>query len=333
MADDLIRDLADDLIRDLADEPNPTDSMRLAIDDTSYTEAHSVTKVNLFADEVTAREDSDDEIALSVGLNTDYTYKPIETSQYIKTTDFVTAGLTPSVNSACELLDAAIFAMNNKLFLEIFYNFTNAQLLAIKTTPVTIYAALAGYFVNCHDVIGKHNFNATPFSGDIRSATLDFKLNNIKIASLPFALLSATQDTIYKGAVEENVILTPNNGIVATADEDYTSGGGTVRARLLIELLPDDLQGLTPTNCCNTPIYGSFTSADLVADILTITHGLGTTMILGVAITDDSSDVVTYQFTLGDSVGANEDTKISIDFTGVTVTGTWSYYFIAFKVS
>lgn len=323
--------MADELIRNLTDEPVPTGSMRLAIDDTSYTETHSVTMDNLFADEITARESADDEIALSVGLNTDYSYKPIETSQYIKSSDFVTAGITASVNGACELLDAAIYAMNNKLFLEIFYNFTNAQLLAINTTPITIYASVAGYFVNCHDVIGKHNFDTSEFIGE--GNDLEFKVNNIKIASLPFALLSATQDTIYKGAVEENVILTPNFGIVATSDINYSNGGGTIRARLLIELLPDDLQGLTPTNCCNTPIYGTFSNADLVADKLTITHNLGTTMVLGVAITDNNSDVVTYQFVLGDGAGNNEDTKITIDFTGVTVTGTWQYYFIAFQVS
>ena len=326
--------MADELIRNLTDEPAPTGSMRLVIDDTSYTEAHSVTVDNLFADEITARESVDDEIALSVGLNTDYSYKPIETSQYIKSSDFVSAGVTASVNGACELLDAAIYAMNNKLFLEIFYNFTTAQLLAINTTPITIYASVAGYFVNCHDVIGKHNFDTSAFTGLIlANESLDFKVNNIKIASLPFALLSATQDTIYKGKVEENVILTPNFGIVATSDIDYSNGGGTVRARLLIELLPDDLQGLTPTNCCNTPIYGTFSNADLVADKLTITHNLGTTMVLGVAITDNNSDVVTYQFVLGDGAGNNEDTKITIDFTGVTVTGTWQYYFIAFQVS
>lgn len=326
--------MADELIRNLTDEPAPTGSMRLAIDDTSYTEAHSVTVDNLFTDEVTARESADDEIASSVGLNTDYSYKPIETSQYIKSSDFVSAGITASVNGACELLDAAIYAMNNKLFLEIFYNFTTAQLLAINTTPITIYASVPGYFVNCHDVIGKHNFDTSAFTGLIlANESLDFKVNNIKIASLPFALLSATQDTIYKGKVEENVILTPNFGIVATSDIDYLNGGGTVRARLLIELLPDDLQGLTPTNCCNTPIYGTFSNADLVADKLTITHNLGTTMVLGVAITDNNSDVVTYQFVLGDGAGNNEDTKITIDFTGVTVTGTWQYYFIAFQVS
>ena len=326
--------MADELIRNLTDEPAPTGSMRLVIDDTSYTEAHSVTVDNLFADEITARESADDEIALSVGLNTDYSYKPIETSQYIKSSDFVSAGVTASVNGACELLDAAIYAMNNKLFLEIFYNFTTAQLLAINTTPITIYASVPGYFVNCHDVIGKHNFDTSAFTGLIlANESLDFKVNNIKIASLPFALLSATQDTIYKGKVEENVILTPNFGIVATSDINYSNGGGTVRARLLIELLPDDLQGLTPTNCCNTPIYGTFSNADLVADKLTITHNLGTTMVLGVAITDNNSDVVTYQFVLGDGAGNNEDTKITIDFTGVTVTGTWQYYFIAFQVS
>ena len=326
--------MADELIRNLTDESVPTGSMRLAIDDTSYTEAHSVTVDNLFADEITARETADDEIASSVGLNTDYSYKPIETSQYIKSSDFVSAGITASVNGACELLDAAIYAMNNKLFLEIFYNFTTAQLLAINTTPITIYASVPGYFVNCHDVIGKHNFDTSAFTGLIlANESLDFKVNNIKIASLPFALLSATQDTIYKGKVEENVILTPNFGIVATSDINYSNGGGTVRARLLIELLPDDLQGLTPTNCCNTPIYGTFSNADLVADKLTITHNLGTTMILGVAITDNNSDVVTYQFVLGDGAGNNEDTKITIDFTGVTVTGTWQYYFIAFQVS
>ena len=326
--------MADELIRNLTDEPAPTGSMRLVIDDTSYTETHSVTVDNLFADEVTARETADDEIASSVGLNADYSYKPIETSQYIKSSDFVSAGVTASVNGACELLDAAIYAMNNKLFLEIFYNFTTAQLLAINTTPITIYASVPGYFVNCHDVIGKHNFDTSAFTGLIlANESLDFKVNNIKIASLPFALLSATQDTIYKGKVEENVILTPNFGIVATSDINYSNGGGTVRARLLIELLPDDLQGLTPTNCCNTPIYGTFSNADLVADKLTITHNLGTTMILGVAITDNNSDVVTYQFVLGDGAGNNEDTKITIDFTGVTVTGTWQYYFIAFQVS
>lgn len=155
--------MADELIRNLTDEPVPTGSMRLVIDDTSYTEAHSVTVDNLFADEITARESADDEIASSVGLNTDYSYKPIETSQYIKSSDFVSAGITASVNGACELLDAAIYAMNNKLFLEIFYNFTTAQLLAINTTPITIYASVPGYFVNCHDVIGKHNFDTSAF--------------------------------------------------------------------------------------------------------------------------------------------------------------------------
>ena len=56
-------------------------------------------------------------------------------------------------------------------------------------------------------------------------------------------------------------------------------------------------------------------------------------MILGVAITDNNSDVVTYQFVLGDGAGNNEDTKITINFAGVPITGTWQYYFIAFQVS
>ena len=321
----------DTRIKDLPDEPIVVGSYRLPIDDDSFTDFKSATVDNLLLPEATIRETNDDLLAVSSGFNADYTYNPIDTSHYIKSSDFVAAGLSADHRSACELLDAAIYALNNKLFLEIYYNFSNTNLLYLNSTPLTIYAAVAGYFVNVHDVVGIHTFNSHKYLTD--SNDIEFQINSVKVASLPYELVETGADSIFKGTVYEDVQLASNMAITATAASDFEGGHGTVRARLLIELLDTSMSGATPSNCCNIPVQGTFTNGDLVADKLTITHGLGTEAILGVAITDNSGNVVMYQFVLGDGLGADTNTKITIDFTGIApLTGNWSYYFIAIIV-
>ena len=323
--------MADLRIYDLTDEPLPLTSYRIPIDDPTFAEAKSVTVDNLLSSEATIRQTDDETIRDAVGLNTDYTYKVNETSNYMKSTDFVSAGINADIYGALQLLDTAIYAMNNKLFLEIFYNFSSANLKALNSTPLTIYAAILRYFVNPHDVIGIHTYNTAPY-GTYNQDIL-FQINSVDVASLPHELVETGADSIFKGTVYEDVQLAENMAIVATGNYDYTTGAGTVRARLLIELLDITLSGTTPSNCCNIPVQGTFTDADLVADKLTITHGLGTEAILGCAITDNSGNVVMFQFVLGDGAGADKNTKITIDFTGLTpLTGTWSYYFIGIIV-
>ena len=314
-------------IYDLTDEPIVSTSWRVAIDDLSFADTHSCTILALLEPEATVRENNDDTIAAAVGLDANYAYDPIETSNYITSKKFVDAGLTASHRSADELLDAKIFELEGSLFLRLIFSLTNAQLLAINATPVTIYAAIGGYVFNLINLMGKHVYAAAAFvtGGD----DLTLQMNGVTIGTIDQAAFVATEDFITRGVVLEDYRMRPTMAITVTAGSDYTTGGGIATVRCVFELVGTGLGAVTAVGgCCNQTIKGSFVTADLAASKLVIAHNYNTEFMFGVMITEDDGSGTMYPFTLGDAAGLDKPNNITIDFTGIPITNTWTYSFV-----
>ena len=93
-------------IYDLTDQPVVDQTYYIPIDNPLFPEAMKISVANLFADEVTDRTAADDLIALSAGLETDYTFLPDPASNYITANDFIAAGYAYKLKNAILLLDS-----------------------------------------------------------------------------------------------------------------------------------------------------------------------------------------------------------------------------------
>lgn len=70
-------------------------------------------------------------------------------------------------------------------------------------------------------------------------------------------------------------------------------------------------------------VTGTFTSGNLVSDVLTVNHAKGQQYPYSVTVYNNSNEMV-----VPSNVTATDTNNLSLDFTGVTITGTWRYYLI-----
>ena len=64
------------------------------------------------SNELSGRQAADNAIIAGAGLSAGGSYTTDDTTNYIKSTDFVAAGLTPSLKNADKLIDAKIYELN-----------------------------------------------------------------------------------------------------------------------------------------------------------------------------------------------------------------------------
>ena len=327
MADVITRpyDLDEETVNDL--------SYFIIIDDPGFPEPKKMNVANFLEPEATLRADADDTIEASCGLETDGTFSPDDTSHYVRSVDFVTAGVSADLKNAISLLDSAIYALNNKLFLDIYYNLSSVNILNLHSAALTIFASLPGYLLNPIFCLTRHIFGTTAYT--TISNDMEFQINGVTVMKIPFELWGTGASSIYKSNGLNEVPLKSNTALILTRTGEYTLGDGTGRTRVTFELVDENLSGALLTGgCCNIPQTGTFVDADLDgANKLVIQHNLNTQYILGVSIKDNAGAVTTYPFTVGDAGGLNPNDYITVDLTAVSpIAGTWTYYFIAIQI-
>ena len=97
--------MANRRITELTNQGTFDGSLYVEVDDAAFPETKKMTLDILIGEEETAREDQDDVIEAGAGLETDGTYDPDDTTNYIRTADFVAEGITASLKNADFLLD------------------------------------------------------------------------------------------------------------------------------------------------------------------------------------------------------------------------------------
>ena len=104
--------MANKRTRDLTTEATYDGDAFVQIDKDSYAEARKQKVSVLLGNELSLRQTADNAIIAGAGLSAGGSYTTDDTTNYIKSTDFVAAGLTPSLKNADKLIDAKINELN-----------------------------------------------------------------------------------------------------------------------------------------------------------------------------------------------------------------------------
>ena len=289
---------------------------------------HKVAYSDLTAEEISARENADTAIKDGAGLNSDGSYTPPAGSNFIKASDFVTAGESVTIANAVKLLDVAIHSVSNQLYLTEQVAVTSAELLAIKGTPKTVISApAAGIFPDLIEAFALYTKGTIDYVHTDEPLVLT--MNSIVLATFSQTLL--TSGTAFEKA---NINL-PARIATATDVQLYTgteptTGDGTLDLTLMYKLTNQTNPAVPVLNqtCCTLSTSGTFTSASLDANgKLAITHGFGTSSI-AVAVFNNSNQAISVAVVLGDAAGLDPTNKVTIQ-PGLAIAGTWRYVIIA----
>lgn len=289
---------------------------------------HKVEYSDLTAGEVSARDDADTAIKDGTGLNADGSYSPPNGSNFIKASDFVTAGESVTIANAVKLLDVAIHSVSNQLYLTEQVAVTSAELLDIKDTPKTaISAPAAGIFPDLIEAFALYTKGTTDYTHTTNPLIL--RLNGVTLATFSQTLITSGT------AFEKADINLPARIATATAVQLYsgtepTTGDGTLDLTLMYKLTNQTNPAVPVLNqtCCTLSTSGTFTAASLDANgKLAITHGFGTSSI-AVAVFNNSNMATSVAVVLGDAAGLDPTNKVTIQ-PGLAIAGTWRYVIIA----
>jgi len=104
--------MANKRTRNLNTEATYDGDAYIQIDKDSYAEAKKQKLSVAISNELSGRQAADNAIIAGAGLSAGGSYTTDDTTNYLKSTDFVAAGLTPSLKNADKLIDAKIYELN-----------------------------------------------------------------------------------------------------------------------------------------------------------------------------------------------------------------------------
>lgn len=315
-------------ISELTAKTSPLASTDLFLIEDSDGNLLKVEKSELMAEEESARENGDTAIIDGVGLNADGTYTPPGGANFIKASDFTTAGESVNVSNAVKLLDVAIKSVSDQLYLTEQVAVTSAELLDIKDTPKTAIAApAAGIFPDLLEAFALYTKGTIDYTHTTNPLIL--RMNGVTLATFSQSLLTSG-DAFEKADINLLARIATATAVQLYSGTEPTTGDGTLDLTLMYRLTNQTNPAVPVLNqtCCTLSTSGTFTSASLDADgKLIITHGFGTASI-AVAIFDNGNNVVILPTVLGDASGLDTTNKVTIQ-PGAAISGTWRYVIIA----
>jgi len=261
-------------------------------------------------------------------------YTPDDTTNYIRTVDFATAGLAANLFNADKLLDLKIKQTQNIGSKYYSITLTSSQIKNLLATKVLILPTPgAGYINHVKRMFYKLNFTTTaytlPGAGEFQ---MSYNSGSSSIGSISSTYLSSAAQPQPMAVTVDDVELYANEAIYlqSTFGGELTLGDSTLSLILEYETIADFAIISTPPvqqNCLQS-YQGTFTNATLTAlGNLEINHNLNTDDILSLVIVNDKNTQVTSIFNLGTEAGANTLNVITVPI-GLGITGTWTYALI-----
>ena len=261
-------------------------------------------------------------------------YTPDDTTNYIRTADFVTAGLTASLFNADKLLDLKIKQTQNIGSKYYTVTLTSSQILNLKATPILIIPAPGvGYFNHVKRMFYKLNFMTTAYTlPGIGTFELYYDSGTCPLIQIENYFLEGTATEISYNNAGGQCEIFANEAIYlkSTFASELTNGDSTLSLIIEYETLADFSVISTPPVQANCLQYfsGTFVNADLTAlGNLEITHNLNSDDIASLVIIDNTGTAVAVTFALGDETGANTLNVITVPI-GLGIAGTWTYALI-----
>lgn len=261
-------------------------------------------------------------------------YTPDDTTNYIRTVDFATAGLAANLFNADKLLDLKIKQTQNIGSKYYGITLTSSQILNLKATPVLVLPSPGvGYFNHVKGMFYKLNFTTTAYTlPGIGDFGLFYDNGTDNLCNIQSVFLSGTATEInYNNSVAQcEAIANEAIYLKSTFASELTNGDSTLSLIIEYETLADFSVISTPPVQANCLQYysGTFVNADLTAlGNLEITHNLNSDDIASLVIINNTGTAVAVTFALGDETGANTLNIITVPI-GLGIAGTWTYALI-----
>jgi hypothetical protein len=261
-------------------------------------------------------------------------YTPDDTTNYIRTADFATAGLAANLFNADKLLDLKIQQTQNIGSKYYTVTLTSSQILNLKGTPVLVLPSPGvGYFNHVKVMFYKLNFTTTAYTlPGIGAFELHYDNGTDNLCNIPSVFLEgrATEINYNNSVAHCEAIANEAIYLKSTFASELTNGDSTLSLIIEYETLADFSVISTPPVQANCLQYfsGTFVNADLTAlGNLEITHNLNSDDIASLVIIDNTGTAVAVTFALGDETGANTLNVITVPI-GLGIAGTWTYALI-----
>jgi len=261
-------------------------------------------------------------------------YTPDDTTNYIRTVDFATAGLAANLFNADKLLDLKIKQTQNIGSKYYSITLTSSQILNLKATPVLVLPSPGvGYFNHVKRMFYKLNFTTKAYTlPGIGDFGLFYDNGTDNLCNIQSVFLEGTATEInYNNSVAQcEAIANEAIYLKSTFASELTNGDSTLSLIIEYETLADFSVISTPPVQANCLQYysGTFVNADLTAlGNLEITHNLNSDDIASLVIINNTGTAVAVTFALGDETGANTLNIITVPI-GLGIAGTWTYALI-----
>ena len=168
--------MANKRTRNLNTEATYDGDAYIQIDKDSYAEAKKQKLSVAISNELSGRQAADNAIIAGAGLSAGGSYTTDDTTNYLKSTDFVAAGLTPSLKNADKLIDAKIYELNADF--------------AVSGLGLRYYAPPA--VITSLDWSSKLLYDIPDLSSLILLQTLNLRSNSLTTVTIPNTLTALT---------------------------------------------------------------------------------------------------------------------------------------------
>ena len=184
--------MANKRTRNLNTEATYDGDAYIQIDKDSYAEAKKQKLSVAISNELSGRQAADNAIIAGAGLAVGGSYTTDDTTNYLKSTDFVAAGLTPSLKNADKLIDSKIHELNA--------DFAVSGLGIRYYTPPAVITSL--------DWSSKLLYDIPDLSSLILLQTLNLQSNSLTTVTIPDTLTSLTN--LFLGSNSLTTVTIPN---------------------------------------------------------------------------------------------------------------------------
>ena len=201
--------MANKRTRDLNTEATYDGDAYIQIDKDSYAEAKKQKLSVAISNELSGRQAADNAIIAGAGLSVGGSYTTDDTTNYLKSTDFVAAGLTPSLKNADKLIDSKIHELNA--------DFAVSGLGIRYYTPPAVITSL--------DWSSKLLYDIPDLSSLILLTSLDLQSNSLTTVTIPDTLTALAN--LYLNSNSLTTVTIPDT-LTALANLDLQSNALTI---------------------------------------------------------------------------------------------------------
>jgi hypothetical protein len=149
----------------------------------------------------------------------------------------VTISSTGVTTIGAGVVDAAMLSFSLASYLEVSRTLTSAEILALRTTAITLLSAPgANKYYELISVSAYNNYNSTTYNAG--TDVLNLEVNGVALWTLPNTFIEATSSTATYGTKVVDALIATNTAVnLRMSSADPTTGNGTIKVSAIYRII------------------------------------------------------------------------------------------------